>query len=146
MLLWLVQASSSRVFSCLFFCTITRLLQHIYLGRIPFRCRNVSRQGFILEIYFLNSCLSRRNSSSAILLFGWRLMAASRSYSVFTSERALLVWWPKHQGVTAATRSVFLTNFDHQLVHRQISLTHWVFGTWENKLARGIQTKNGCIF
>lgn len=42
--------------------------------------------------------------------------------------------------------NVFLTNFDHQLVHRQISLTHRVFGTWENKLARGTQTKNGCIF
>ena len=48
MLRWLVQSSSSRVFSCLFFCTITRFLQQeIYLGRIPF-CRNVSRQGFIL--------------------------------------------------------------------------------------------------
>lgn len=59
---------------------------------------------------------------------------------------ALLAWWPKHQGVTAASPQCFLTNFDHQLVHRQISLTHWVFGTWENKLAWGIQTKNRCIF
>lgn len=102
------------------------------------RFRKGPSKGFFLQMHCRTPTIRRRYYSSSIAMFIWQLMAAlstylvnSAKYSVFTCVRgshAASVAWTPRGGSCKATR-LFVINFGRQQLHRQLSLTHCVFGT-----------------